>query len=108
MGKAIRKSSIGTRMGRSSRLGMLIRYLRKGLFLSVYVDDIKLGGIETEHLSDLENPHEDVDLGEPTPKSLTTFTWVALKENEKSVKILLTILNDLCRSYRKITQLGET
>ena len=46
--------------------------------------------------------------GRTNIKTLTTFTWHALKENEKSVKILLTILNDFCRSYRKITQLGET
>ena len=46
MGRAIRESSIGTRLGKSSKLGMFIRKPRKGLFLSVYVDDIKLTGWE--------------------------------------------------------------
>ena len=32
------------RLGKSSKLGMFVREPRKGLFLSVYVDDIKLAG----------------------------------------------------------------
>ena len=47
------ESSIGTRLGKSSMLGMLIYKPRKGLILSVYVDDINL-----EHQSDLEDSHE--------------------------------------------------
>ena len=36
----------------------------KGLFLSVYVDDIKMA--VKKHRTDLENTHERSDLGEPT------------------------------------------
>ena len=43
MGKAIRESYVRTRLGKGSKLGMLIRYTKKG-FLSVYVDDIKMAG----------------------------------------------------------------
>ena len=44
--KASRASSFKIRLGKSSKLGMLIRYPIKGLFLSVYLDDIKLAGKE--------------------------------------------------------------
>ena len=39
--KAKWESSIGTRMGKGSNLGMFFVYREIGLFLSVYVDDIK-------------------------------------------------------------------
>ena len=42
----------------SSKLGMLIRHQRTGLFLSVYLDDIKLAGKETEHRPNVENTRE--------------------------------------------------
>ena len=48
MGKSNRESSIGTRLVKSSKLGMLIRKPRKGLFLSENVDEKKTGWKETE------------------------------------------------------------
>ena len=39
MGKTFRGSSVGTWMGKSSKLGMSVCSSKKGLFLSVYVDD---------------------------------------------------------------------
>ena len=44
MGKAIREHSIKIRLGKGSKLGMLIREPRKGQFLFVCVDDINLAG----------------------------------------------------------------
>ena len=41
MGKAIRASSVKIRLGKSSALGMFFVDREKGLFLSVYVDDMK-------------------------------------------------------------------
>ena len=42
MGKAIRESSVRTRLGTVTNLGVLFRFSRKkGLFWSVYVDDIE-------------------------------------------------------------------
>ena len=45
MGKASRESSIGTRLGKKFQIGNANFVNREqGLFLSVYVDDIKLAG----------------------------------------------------------------
>ena len=66
MGKVIRQSSNGTRLGESFQLGMLIRRTRKGLFLSENVDDIKLVGKKQNIDPMWEVLSEEVDLGEPT------------------------------------------
>ena len=63
MGRAIRESSIGTRLGKSSQLGMFCSINREK------------GDV------DLENQH----------RSLTTCIWVVLNENAKRAKILWTI-----------------
>ena len=65
-----------------------------GLVLSVYVDDIKLA-----KASIWENQHH----------SLTTFTWVALKENVKLARILWKIpkyfrIQNFCQSFLKSYQ----
>ena len=73
----------------------------------LYVDDIKLGG-KKQDINRTWKIFMKMLIWENQHHSLTTFTLVALKENEKPAKILMTILNDLCRSYRKITQLAET
>ena len=44
----------------------LFVHSEKGLFLSVYVDDIKIGWKEAKSCSDVESTHKEVDLGEPT------------------------------------------
>ena len=49
MGKAIRERSVGTRLGKIPNWECLFVNREKGLFLSVYVDDIKNGSKETEH-----------------------------------------------------------
>ena len=48
-GKAIRESSTRTRLGKVPNWECLFVNIEKGLFLSVYVDDIKLAGKETKH-----------------------------------------------------------
>ena len=66
MGKAIRENSIGTRLGKSSKLGMPFCKPRKGLFLSVYVDDKKIVG-KKQNLDPMWKAlNKKVDLGEPT------------------------------------------
>ena len=53
------KVLLETRLGISSKLGMLIRQPRKkGLFVSVFVDDKKLGWKETEHRPNVESTYE--------------------------------------------------
>ena len=66
VGEAIRESSIGTRLGTSSKLGMFFVNREKGLFLSVYVDDIKLAGKKQNIEPTWTMFMKDVDLGEPT------------------------------------------
>ena len=44
MGKAIREHSIRSRMGKVPNWECLFVDRREGLFLSVYVDDVKLAG----------------------------------------------------------------
>ena len=61
---------------------------KKGLFLSVYVDDIKLAGKNIDPMWKVLR--KEVDLGEPT-SFLTMFIWVALNESAKRGKILWTI-----------------
>ena len=47
MGKAIRVSCIGTRLEKVLNWDCVFVNLEKGLFLSLYVDDIKTGWDET-------------------------------------------------------------
>ena len=67
MGEAIRENSIGTRLGTSSGLGMLIcKPRKKGPFLSVFVDGIKLAGRKQNIDPMWKALVEEVDLCEPT------------------------------------------
>ena len=67
MGKAIRENPTETvRLGEGLQLGMLIRTASKGLFLSVYVDDIKLAGKKQNNDPMWKLLNNAVDLGEPT------------------------------------------
>ena len=60
----------------------LFVHREEGLFLSVYVDDIKLAG-KKQNINPMWNLlNKEVDLGEPT-SSVIMYTWVALKENVK-------------------------
>ena len=55
---------------------------QKGLFLSVYVDDIKLAGKKQNIDPMWKVLNKEVDLGEPH-LSLIMYTWAALNENAK-------------------------
>ena len=68
----------------------LFVHREKGLFLSVYVDDIKLAG-KKQNLDPMWKVlNKEVDLGEPK-FSWITKTWAALNDNAKQAKILQTI-----------------
>ena len=55
----------------------------KGLFLSVYVDDIKLAG-KKQNLDPMWKVlNKEVDLGETKHLSLIMSTWGVLKDNVK-------------------------
>ena len=54
--------------GKKFRIGNAYSLIEKRTILVCVCGRYQTRWIETEHLSDLENPHEDVDLGEPTSK----------------------------------------
>ena len=56
----------------------LFVHREKGLFLSVYVDDINLVGKKQNIDPMWKVLNKEVDLGEPT-----SFFWAALKDNAK-------------------------
>ena len=61
------KMSIKVRLGEGFQLGMLFSYtVENGLFLSEYVDDIKLAGKKQNINPIWQVPNKEVDLGEPT------------------------------------------
>ena len=66
MGKTIRESSIKIRLEKVSNCECLIVNREKGLFLSVYVDDIKLARKKQHIGPKWKIQMKDVDLGEPT------------------------------------------
>ena len=66
MGKAIWESSIRTRLGKVLNWECLFVHWEKGLFLSVYVDDIKLAGKKQNIDPMWKLLNKEVDLGEPT------------------------------------------
>ena len=105
MGKAIRESSFGTRMGKSSE--------KKRLFLSVYVDDLKTGWEETQRGPNVKNVHERRWSGrEPTSFLDHVSLGCTQRECETSKDIVDNYRNvwiqDLCRNKRKTSLFRET
>merc|ERR1712136_252560 len=68
----------------------LFVHREKGLFLSVYVDDIKLAGKKQKIDPMWKVLNKEVDLGEPTSFLDHSYLGV-LKDNVKQAKILWTI-----------------
>ena len=60
------KTPIEVRLGEGFQLGMLFVLREKGLFLSVYVDDIKLTGKKQNIYPMWKVLNREVDLGDPT------------------------------------------
>ena len=63
--RTIRESSFKIRLGKSSKLGCFFVNREKGLFLSGYVDDLKLAG-KKQTINQTGNTHERSYFGEPT------------------------------------------
>ena len=98
MGKAIRESFTGTRLGKSSKLGMLIcEPRRKGLLLSVYVDDFKLAGKKQNIDPMWKVLVKEVDLGEPA-SFLDHVYWGVRNGSANQAKLLSTIAKNMCES----------
>ena len=67
MGKTIRRSFIGTWMGKKvPNWGCVFVHRKQGLFLSVFVADLKNGWKEGEYGSHVEKIMKNVDTDEPT------------------------------------------
>ena len=60
----------------------------KGLFLSVYVDDVKLAGKKQSLDPMWKVLNKEVDVGETNVSSSTMCVWLVLKENVKLARIL--------------------
>ena len=60
------RNPIAARLGERFHLGMFFVHREKGLFLSVYVDDIKLAGKKQNINPMWKVLYKEVDLGEPT------------------------------------------
>ena len=69
-------------MGENSKLGMSLVHREKGLFLSVYVDDIKLAGKKHNIDPMWKVLNKEVDL-ENQHLSWIMYTWAALNVNVK-------------------------
>ena len=91
MGKANWENPIEVRLGEGFQLRLLIRTHReKGLFLSVYVDDIKLAGKKQNIDPVWKVLNKEVDLGEPT-SFLIMYTWMHSKTMWNKQRLLLAI-----------------
>ena len=98
MGKAIRESSVGTRLGKGSTLGMFVcKPWRRTILVSVcgrpknWLERNRTSIQCVEYLWKIliwANRHH----------ALTMFVWVALNGNVKQARILQTICRNMCRS----------
>ena len=84
----------------------LFVHREKGLFLSVYVDDIKLAGKKQNIDPMWKVLNKEVDWGEQTP-FLDHVFWVALKENVKQANIFWTI-TEICLSPKSLLELQKS
>ena len=60
----------------------------KGLFLSVLLDNLKIGCEETEHGHNVANTHENVDLGEPTSSLDHVYLGCAQRGKQTSKEVV--------------------
>ena len=81
MRKAIRESSKKKRLVKRPNWECLFVDREEGLFLSVYVDDIKLAGKRQNISPTWKILQKDVDLGEPTSFLEHCILGDALKDN---------------------------
>ena len=95
MGKAIWENPIEIRLGGRCPIGNVYSLtLEKGLFLSVYVDDIKLAG-KKQNISPTWKYYWKTLIWENQHHSSTMFVWVALKEDVRLARILW-IITEIC------------
>ena len=93
-GKAIWESSCGTRFGKFFYWECLFVNRARGLFLSVYVDDIKWAD-KTENIEQIWKIFmEDVDLGEPT--SFLDHVYLGCTQRECKIR------SEIVANYRNI------
>ena len=85
----------------------LFVHRENGLFLSVYVDEVKLVG-KKQNIDPMWNVLvKEVDLGEPTSFFDHVFFLVALNENVKQAKILWTII-EICLNPKSVLELRKS
>ena len=94
MGKVIRKSSIGTRLGKSSELGMCVCQTSKRTIPISVCGRYKTCWQETKHQSDLEMLMKGVDVGEPT--SFLDHVYVGCTQRECQIS------KDIVDNYKSL------
>ena len=110
MGEAIGESSFGTRLEKSSKLGVFVRKTKKkGLFLPVYVDDIKPAGQKQNIDPMWKVPMKEVDVGEPTFLNYVYFSCTRMSNKQRYWRQLQKCLRiqNICLGDRKTTLFGE-
>ena len=82
------------RKGKSSELVMFFFNRERGLFLSVYVDDVILAGKKQNINPTWKIPMKDVDLGEPT--SFLDHVYLGCTERECQISRDVVIITAVC------------
>ena len=90
--------SNGTWVGKSAELGIVFVHRKQGLFLSVYVDDIKMDGKRTECDSHVEESHENMLMLTNQLHILITCIWDALNVNVGRTKSTL-MITEKCSNH---------
>ena len=92
MGTAIWESSVGTRLGKSVKLGMFVRQRSERTILTCVCGRFQNGKQDRKHRTDLENFSWKTLIWENQHYFLTTYIWDVLRE---SVQQVMTLTN--CR-----------
>ena len=111
MGKAIRESSIRTRLGTVPNWECFFVNRARGLFLSVNVDNIKLAGKKQNIDPMWKIQMKDVDFEEPTSFFDNVYLGCnqRLSDKQRYCRQLLEHvgIQNLCWSYRKLPSTGK-
>ena len=111
-GKAIWENPITARLGKVPNWEYLFAHREKGLFSSVYVDDIKIAGKKRNINPNWKILMKDVALGEPTSfvdhvyLGCTQREWQISKETVENYRSIFES-RIFCESYRKATPFWE-
>ena len=82
-------ASCGTWIGKSTELGLFFVFRKQGLFLSVYVDDVKMAGKKQNLAPMWKKLMKNVDLDEPTSFLDHVYLGCTQRECKVNERVLL-------------------